>query len=144
MKLSFLFLAFLLLNPIFAQNEYFTISKNGECFKKPVYYIMESDFVKITKEDSKTVFLTSKNSFVYDSDKHNSFLKERHKIPDSLILKINQLYKKEKDFFNEVKKNKSNNERIVIPPIDHTLLKIFILYNENEEFYKVFEVEWEE
>lgn len=144
MKLSFLFLAFFLFNPIFAQNDNFTISKNGECFKKPIYYLMVNDFMKIIKENGKTVFLTSKNRFVYDSDKHNSFLKEKHKIPDSLVLKINQLYKAEEDFFNEVKKNKSNNERIVIPPIDHTLLKIFILYNENEDFYKVFEVEWEE
>lgn len=144
MKLSFLFLAFFPLNPIFAQNEYFTISKNGESFKKPIYYIMENDFVKITKEDSKTVFLTLKNRFVYDSNKHNTFLKEKHKIPDSLVLKISQLYKAEEDFFNEVKKNKSDNEIVVIPPIDHTLLKIFILYNENDKFYKVYEVEWGE
>ena len=140
---TIIFISFLLISGYsIGQNKYYTLSKNGNKFLKPVYYIYQESFEKIKNDNKNKIFLTSKNKFIYIKRKHCKYKINQQDFEKLKLLKPHELYdyefKEYSDKANIIKKDKGFKPPA---PLKHKILDVRIILFSNDE-YTIYEVDW--
>jgi len=125
---------------IYAQENTYTLVKDGQHFEKPIYYLSFEDLTISNLKEKELVFTANKSRFIYPSKKNECKIISKTKCSSIKITKPEKLYSLETKEFNKSSSLVFKKTGFKpIPPINHSILKIFVL-NKNE--CKLYEVEW--
>lgn len=120
----------------------YRLFKDGKEYQKPVVYLLEDSFEKIYKNGQEIFFLTNREKMVHNSNVHSSI-----KIPGEKFVTID-FYQPKELYSLEEKEFREKAEMILketgvkpIPPIKHSILKVYIVRKLNSE-YCAYEVDW--
>lgn len=139
--LSFLVLASLSCE---AQNQgnYYKLFKDGEAYKRPMVFLSEDSFEEIKENGENIYFISNHERFLYNPQIHSYFIVSKKRLENLNIQQPVDLYELEENEYkakaNMIKKDLGVKP---VPPIDHSILKIFIL-RKRESNYFAYEVKW--
>lgn len=122
-------------------NDYFTLRKGGKKFLRPIKYVLLNTTDKQEKNIDNIVFYAGTQKFIHKPIEHVMDTCPKSYFSSLKLSSVNQLFEEEKNEFNRAKKHEQFHD--AVPPLEHYILKVFVIKAIGMEKFLFYEVEWE-